>query len=162
MKLVLALVLSLSFGVFAADATPTPTPDASKIVTSAQKTVEVVKPAVADSNTATVVPVSTEEVKDFVAALPDVKSVGVFGIVVAIVQLLVFALRTQLGAFAGAYRMLIITLLTWVLGLLSIKLTGADWTSAVLNSTNMVLIQSFGFQAFKQFTKISKETTPKA
>lgn len=76
--------------------------------------------------------------------------------VIAVVQLLVMFLKTPAFSkvfknVSGALKMLIVSGLTLVLGVLTLKETGLSTAQALADSSTLVLIQVFVHQVYLQF-----------
>jgi hypothetical protein len=84
-------------------------------------------------------------------SIGDIKGATGLGIVVIIVQLLMAFFKTQLSNFAGKYKLLIVTFLTLVLGVLTLKTSGLTWSAALLHSSTIAAFQVFFNQLYKQF-----------
>ena len=98
-----------------------------------------------------VTPPTADDFTKFMAAIGGMKGAGTMGIVIVVVQGLLLALRSQLGSIAGKWRLVAVSLLTLVAGVIGLKVTGMDWMGALMNSASLAMFQVFFHQAKKQF-----------
>lgn len=78
-------------------------------------------------------------------------------LVAAIVQCVMFALRTSYGdKIAGKWKLAAVYLLSMAGGIIALKMQGMDWVSIVLHSNTLAAIQIFGHQVVKQATEEKK------
>lgn len=159
-KLILVSIMLMAFTLPAFSeetaAPAAPTAEVAKVVPTIN--VPAVVTPVPVSDTGSITAPSGEEMKAYFANLMNVKGAGTMALVIMIVQGLVFALRSSLGAYAGIWRFLAISGLTWVLGTLSFMYVNhVPFVEAFLNGANLMLAQLFVNQAWKQYTKMSDD-----
>lgn len=94
---------------------------------------------------------TNEEWATFMAAIGGAKGAGTMGLIVVIIQGLLLLARSQFGKLAGKWRLAVVYLLTLVVGILSLKVSGLDWFSAFTHSNSLAAFQVFLHQAKKQF-----------
>lgn len=102
-----------------------------------------------------VVPPSGDELQAYLALLiggSQGKPIGLWIAVVA-TQGVALLFRSQLGAFAGIWRMLIISGVAIVTGVLSQVLQGMSWPMALMHSTVIAAVQVFVHQIIAQAAK---------
>lgn len=100
-----------------------------------------------------VVPPSSEELMAFINALGGIKNLGALGIVALVIQGLMLLLRTPLMAFAGVWRLIIVSGLSMVGGVIAQLAQGVGWLPALLNSATLAAVQVFVHQIVAQVKK---------
>lgn len=103
-----------------------------------------------------VAPPTGDEWAKLIESLGGLKGASTLAIIAFIVQLLMLLLRTQLGAFAGKWRLVVVLGLTMVGGVIALKMQGMEWVAAILHSSTLAAAQVFGHQMFKQFYEKKK------
>lgn len=98
-----------------------------------------------------VVPPTPEEWQTLLASLGGVKGAGTLGVVAFAVQALMYLFRSELGKFAGKYRLVLVLVLTLGGGVLALKMQGISWVAAVLHSSTLSSFQVLLHQVMKQF-----------
>jgi len=96
---------------------------------------------------------TTEALDLLIKSLGGLKGAGALAIVATCVQGVMLFFRTPLAAFAGKYRLLIVSILSLVGGVLALKLTGLDWVASLVHSSTLTSVMVFGNQVVKQFQK---------
>lgn len=90
--------------------------------------------------------------KSLIDAVGSVKGASTLGVVLIAVQLIMQFLKTKWGGAAGKYRLLAITGLTLVGGVLAIMATSdVTFGVAIISSANLAALQVFLHQLYKQF-----------
>lgn len=74
---------------------------------------------------------------------------SILAVVAAVVQGLMLVLRTRLGEHAGRLRIVAVSLLSMVGGVLVLKSKGMEWGSALVHSTVLAAAQVFMYDLFK-------------
>lgn len=74
---------------------------------------------------------------------------GVLAVVAAVVQALMLVLRTRLGEHTGRLRLVLVSLLSTVGGVLVLRAKGMEWGSAMVHSTVLAAAQVFMYDLFK-------------
>lgn len=101
------------------------------------------------------VAVSEIPVSDFLMELyksiNGIKGLSVLASAIVIVQLLMMFFKTKLSDFAGKYRLLVVTGLTMVVGILGLMNTGMPFLAAMVHSSTLAAAQVFGHQVIVQF-----------
>ena len=87
----------------------------------------------------------------FFASIKGTKGIASLGGAAAIVQLLLYLFRSDLGILLGKWRLVAVTLLTTLSGALLLKLSGLDWPSSLMHGTTLSAFQVFIHQFYKQF-----------
>ncbi len=87
----------------------------------------------------------------FLASIKGTKGIASLGGAAAIVQLLLYLFRSDLGILLGKWRLVAVTLLTTLSAALLLKLSGIDWPSAIMHGTTLSAFQVFIHQFYKQF-----------
>lgn len=97
---------------------------------------------------------------DFVAPIPEdwgqiivnltKGELSVLAIVAAVVQFLMLLFRTKLGEKSGKFRLLFVSGLSLVGGVLGLKIQGMEWGSALVHSSTLAAMQVFGFELYKK------------
>ena len=93
-----------------------------------------------------------------VAAIGGMKGMSALAIAASVSQLLLKFLSTPLAKFAGKYKLLAVTGLTLVTGVLAL-MVASDMSMfvALMHSTTLAAFQVFVHQIWKQFVKKSNE-----
>ncbi len=92
------------------------------------------------------------------AAIGGFRGAGTMGLIVAIIQGLLLALKSPIGALAGPYKLLLIAALTMALGVTGLKIDGFDWQTALMHSTTLVSFQVLVHQIWKQMLEAKNKT----
>lgn len=74
---------------------------------------------------------------------------SVLAIVAAVVQVVMLVLRTKLGEHAGKLRLVLVSLMTVVGGVLALKVKGMEWGSALVHSSVLAAAQVFMYDLYK-------------
>jgi len=98
-------------------------------------------------------PVEPGQWETFLNAIGGLKGAGIMGGIAALIQVLLFVLRSPLGYLAGPYKLLLITALTMFLGVTGLKVEGFDWQSAIMHSSTVASFQVFLHQMWKQMVE---------
>lgn len=91
-------------------------------------------------------------------ALGGLKSATVLGIVGLVIQAGLLFFRTQLANFAGKWKLVIVTGLSLVGGVVTLVSLGTPWLAALSSSATLASLQVFGNQLWKQLSE--KNPTP--
>lgn len=75
---------------------------------------------------------------------------SVLAIVAAVVQVLMLLFRTKFGEKSGKFRLLFVSGLSLVGGVLGLKIQGMEWGSALVHSSTLAAMQVFGFELYKK------------
>jgi len=75
---------------------------------------------------------------------------SVLAIVAAVVQVLMLLFRTKFGEKSGRFRLLFVSGLSLVGGVLGLKIQGMEWGSALVHSSTLAAMQVFGFELYKK------------
>lgn len=108
------------------------------------------------ATTTTTLPINTnpptlDEVGAFLQSLPQIKDLGILGIIALAVQGLLLLARSKFIELDGKFKLIIITGLTWALGVITLKVMGSDWGSALVHSQSVAAFQVFFHQLYKQW-----------
>ena len=94
-----------------------------------------------------------------ITAIGGMKGMSALGIAAAVAQLLLKFMATPLSKFAGKYKLLAITVLTMVAGVLGLMMASdVSFMAALMHSTTLAAFQVFVHQLWKQFVDKSDET----
>jgi hypothetical protein len=74
---------------------------------------------------------------------------SVLAIVAAVVQVLMLLLRTRLGEYTGKVRLVLVSLMSVIGGVLALKAKGMEWGSALVHSSVLAAAQVFLYDLFK-------------
>ena len=74
---------------------------------------------------------------------------SVLAIVAAVVQVVMLVLRTKLGEHAGKLRIVLVSLMSVVGGVLALKVKGMEWGSALVHSSVLAAAQVFMYDLYK-------------
>ena len=96
---------------------------------------------------------TSQALEAFMQSLGGLKGATALGISFAVVQAIMLFFRTPLAAFAGKWRLVIVTGLSLVVGTLGLALSGLPVGAALLHSQTFAALQVFINQIFKQFQK---------
>lgn len=91
-----------------------------------------------------------------IQALGGLKGAGILAIVAVVIQALMFFFRTSLADFAGKWKIVIVTGLSLIGGVVGLRLTGVDWLAAIVNSGTLAAAQVFAHQLITQLTEPPK------
>lgn len=94
-----------------------------------------------------------EALKLLITSLGGLNGASALAAVAVGVQVLMAFFRSPLANFAGKYRLLIVSALSMVFGVLALKLSGVDWVGALVHSATLTSVMVFGNQVLKQFKK---------
>ena len=94
-----------------------------------------------------------QDVDLFLSSLNGVQGAGALGVTVLIVQTLILVFKSQFLKLKKQYKILSVTLLTMIVGVLSLKISGLDWASCFLHSTTLSAAQVFAHNFLKSFLK---------
>lgn len=104
---------------------------------------------------ADVLPPTPEEFQQFLAALFGMlgggAGVSALGVVALIVQGLMLWTRSSFGAMAGKYRLLLMSGLSVVGGVIAQMVLGQPFLAALFSASVLPLLQLFAHQLYKQF-----------
>lgn len=89
----------------------------------------------------------------FIASLGGMKGVTALGVALVIVQGVLLFFRTPLAGFAGKWRLVIVSGVAVVSGVLALVASGVPVLAALLHGTTFAGLQVFGNQFVKQFQK---------
>lgn len=98
-----------------------------------------------------VAPVTLDDIMKFIGAIGGLKGLGALGIAAVAVQGLILVFRSQFIKLSGNAKLLVVTGLTLISGVLSLMLTGLDLPAALLHSTTLAAVQVFLNQIYKEF-----------
>lgn len=108
-------------------------------------------------------PVGDLEVGDalqtLIKSLGGLKGASALAIAVFVAQGVLLFFRTQLASFAGKWRLVIVTALTLVVGVLGLSMVGIPWTSALVHANTVTAFQVFIHQLIAQLS--TKKDEPK-
>lgn len=105
----------------------------------------------------TIVPPSIDEWDHLVASLGGLKGAGTMAILTAIVQGLMLLGRSQFGQYAGKWRLLALTGLTVVGGVIALKMQGMPWGVVI---THTIMLSSFQVFVHQAWTQINAPAAP--
>ena len=99
-----------------------------------------------------------EFLKELLNFITSIKGAGSLAIIAGAVQLLMMLLKTPfiskfIPKLTGVTKILIVSGLTVVSGVIALMVEGQTFLAALLSSANLAAIQVFANQLFKQFTK---------
>lgn len=83
-------------------------------------------------------------------------------IVGALVQLVMLLLKTKLGEMAGKWRLISVSLLSVVGGVLALKVQGVDWAQSLTHASTLAAFQVFMHQVYKQVAPVPALAQKKA
>lgn len=93
-----------------------------------------------------------------IAAIGGMKGMSALGIAAAVSQLLLKLMSTPLAKFSGKYKLLAVTGLTLISGVLGLMMIGnISIMAALMHSTTLAAFQVFVHQIWKQFVAKSAE-----
>jgi hypothetical protein len=100
-----------------------------------------------------VLPPSTDELTSYLAILAGIGGMKGAALAVAVVQGLMLFFRTSLANFAGKWKLVIVSGLSFIMAFLGVMVTGASWQTALFNGAVLSAFQVFANQAYKQATE---------
>lgn len=106
---------------------------------------------VAFAQDAGVTPPSQDDWSQLLASLNGLKGAGALAIAAVVTQALMLALRSKLGEYAGKYRLLAVSLISLVSGILALSAAGVNGPALFLHGTTLAAFQVFANQLIKQF-----------
>jgi hypothetical protein len=105
-----------------------------------------------------VLPVVSESdvLKSVFSLVTSYKEMSAFALALAVVQLLTKVLSLQsLGSIfpnlTGKMKLVMITFLSLVAGVISLKVSGLSWLECIMHSGTLAAVQVFGHQFYKEF-----------
>lgn len=98
-----------------------------------------------------ILPPTADQWSEFLAAIGGLKGAGTLAMVAVVIQGILLVVRLPQLPVPGKTKLLIVTGLTLVGGVIALKLQGLDWASVVLHSTTLAAFQVFLHQIYKQF-----------
>lgn len=102
---------------------------------------------------------STEQaLGELLKSLGGFKGATALGIVFLVVQASLLFFRTKLADFAGKWKLVIVTALSLVGGVIGLLVSGVPLLAALTHATTFTSLQVFGNQFIKQFAE--KNPTP--
>lgn len=93
---------------------------------------------------------SPEEITKFLALLAGIGGLKGAALAVVVIQGLMLFFRTNLADFAGKWKLLIVSGLSFVAAFVGILSTGAPWTTALVDGAVLAAFQVFANQIWKQ------------
>lgn len=87
----------------------------------------------------------------FLTSIGNAKGLGAMGVSALVAQGSLLLLRTKVGDLTGRAKFLLVTSLTVVAGVTSLRISGLDWPSSLMHSSTLAAGQVFVHQLFKQF-----------
>jgi hypothetical protein len=102
-------------------------------------------------------PVTESDIKAFLAALGGAETIGTMGIIAIIVQALILFAKSTIGKFAGKWQLTLVMVLTFIGGILGLKMNGMDWGSVLIHSSTITAAQVLFYQLYKQFVANKNE-----
>lgn len=97
-------------------------------------------------------PVSYDEFVAFLLqSMGGFKGASTMAAVALVVQILMKLIQTNAGELLGKWKLLTVSLLSLVGGVLALKLTGLTWGASLLHSATLASLQVFLHQGYKQF-----------
>lgn len=108
---------------------------------------------------AVIMPVPTEPIPSaeffsaLIASIGGFKGASALGIAYIVVQLVMKFFSTAMGSFAGKWRLVIVTGLSIVCGVLSLKVAGVSWSAALMHSQVLAALSVYLNQLWKQFVE---------
>ncbi len=99
---------------------------------------------------AEIVAPSPEEITKFLALLAGIGGLKGAALAVVVIQGLMLFFRTNLADFAGKWKLLIVSGLSFAAAFVGILSTGAPWTTAIVDGAVLAAFQVFANQVWKQ------------
>lgn len=96
---------------------------------------------------------ASDAVAELLRSIGGLKGASALAIVAVVVQAVMLFFRTKYASFAGKWRIVVVTGLTVVAGVLALRVAGVDWIGALLHSSTLAAVQVFGNQFVKQLTE---------
>ncbi len=90
---------------------------------------------------------------ELLKSLGGFKGATALGIVFLVVQALLLFFRTKLADFAGKWKLVIVTALSLVGGVIGLLVSGVPLLAALTHATTFTSLQVFGNQFIKQFAE---------
>lgn len=94
---------------------------------------------------------SADEIQQYLAVLAGIGGLKGAALIVAIVQGLLLFFRSKLADFAGKWKLLIVSLLTFLGAFFGVVLTGKPYAQAFFDGAVLTAFQVFAHQAWTQF-----------
>jgi len=92
-------------------------------------------------------------IMDLFSGLGGLKGASTLAIVALIVQLIMKFFKTPLANFAGKYRLIVVSGLTVIGGMVGLVAQGSTWLSALVSASVIAAIQVFFHQIVTQYKK---------
>lgn len=83
-------------------------------------------------------------------SIKGIKGAGAIGITLIVVQGIMMFFRTELAAWAGKWRLVVVYGLTIVVGVLALKIAGVSWGECLMHVQTLAAFQVFLNQLWKQ------------
>jgi hypothetical protein len=94
---------------------------------------------------------SYSEIMDFFQSVKGWIGMGAMGIAAALVQGTILALRSKFVKLEAKWKLLAVSGLSVVFGVISLKLAGLDLMSCLLHASTLAALQVFGHQLISNF-----------
>jgi len=91
------------------------------------------------------------------ASVKGLGGIKTLGLLAAVVQALNLILRGFIERISGFYKVLAISVMTLILGVLVLRMQGMTWFAAILHSQTTAMAQVYFHQLMKQFLKKPKD-----
>lgn len=91
------------------------------------------------------------EVQDLLKSIGGLKGASALAIAVVVVQALLLLVRSSFVKLKGSIKLLIVTGLTLVSGVLALVVSGLPVSAALLHASTIAAFQVFAHQVLKQF-----------
>jgi hypothetical protein len=98
-----------------------------------------------------VVPPTQDEWTALLTSIGGLKGASSMAIAAVVIQGLMLLFRTKLGEMAGKFRLLIVSVLTLVGGIIALKISGVEGPALFMHSTTLLSFQVLLNQVMKQF-----------
>ena len=94
-----------------------------------------------------------EAIKQFYAMFGDFSSIPKYGIPMLVAQFVLLAMKTELGKKAGDYKFLIVSLVTFGIGVMTSLIGGANIGTLIQDGATVSAFSVFIHQLYKRFVK---------
>lgn len=93
----------------------------------------------------------------FLTSIGNTKGLGAMGVSALVAQGSLLLLRTKMGDLTGKAKLSLVTGLTVLAGVTTLRMSGLDWPSSLMHSSTLAAGQVFAHQLFRTFgpTKVS-------
>ncbi len=106
-----------------------------------------------------IIPPTNDEVQSLMASVGGLAGMKALGIAYFVIQALMLIIRTEAGALLGKYRLVIAYLISIVVGVMAMMVSGVGIGAALVHANTLAAFGVFFNQIFKQFVQKGNEVS---